>query len=93
MWAARAFHIQSQERGNRRRYVYVGNLREPDALFYGGTRCDENRLHGRIIAQIAVSTAVFSLAASVYLLRQDVLRVSQSAQESSSAVAAQPRRI
>ena len=31
--AARAFHIQSQECGNRRRYVYVGNLREPDALF------------------------------------------------------------
>src|SRR5438876_6678419 len=33
------------------------------------------------------------LSVSVYLLRQDVLRVSQSAKESSPAIAAQPQRI
>jgi uncharacterized membrane protein YkgB len=33
------------------------------------------------------------LAVSVYLLRQDVLRVSQSAKESSPAISAQPQRI
>ena len=36
---------------------------------------------------------VVLLAASVYLLRQDVLRVSQSAKESSPAIAAQPQHI
>ena len=36
---------------------------------------------------------VVLLAASVYLLRQDVLRVSQSANESSPAIAAQPQHI
>ena len=33
--AARAFHIQSQECGIRRGYVYIGNLREPDTLISG----------------------------------------------------------